>query len=191
MKNNQIILFYAAMRVSVVTAVLAASSMLAGCYQKSLRTDGNGNGDPCHPDVTIEITPNPVIEELQGCPNPVFMNLEYKVSNNSSRQYLIEKVTLEGRTKVGAEKFFEWVYTDDEHTFVDGGRFYIKRLDGILVGGEIDHTDHFEFGEEKNEIIVTLHFYIEDEEAECVQFQASDRTDIAAVQKTGECPVDE
>ncbi|MFH1437910.1 MAG: hypothetical protein ABIJ56_19540 [Pseudomonadota bacterium] len=187
MRLNQFMDFINAL---CLTAILVSGIVLAGCYQKSLRTDGDDNGDECDPDVFIEITPNPVIEELEGCPNPVYMNLEYKVTNDSGRQYLIEKVKLEGRTKVGAEEFFEWEYYDDEHNFVDAGRFYIVRLDGILVSAEIDHTDHFEYGEVNNEIKTTLYFHIEDEEAECVQFQASDSADIAAVLKTGECSVD-
>ncbi len=191
MRLDQIMHFFNAQRAALLVVVLVSGFILQGCYQKSLRTDGDDNGDECDPDVFIEITPNPVIEEMEGCPNPVYMNLEYKVTNDSGRAYLIDKVKLEGRTKVGAEEFFEWEYYDDEHNFVDPGRFYIVRLDGILVSAEIGHTEHFEFGEDKNEITVTLYFHVEDEEAECIQFQASDRTDIAAVLKTGECPVDD
>ena len=192
MKFDQIMLFFNAHRAAALAAILLSSFVLSGCYQKSLKqSDGDDNGDECDPDVFIEITPNPIIEDMEGCPNPVYMNLEYKVTNDSPKTMYIDRIELEGKTIVGSEIFFEWQHVDDEHTFVDPGRFYIKRFEGILVSAEIDRTPHFEFGVGKNEITATLYFHTEDEEAECTQFQASDRVEIIARLKTGECPVDD
>jgi hypothetical protein len=184
MRLNQHGFFCNPAAAAVSAVILAAAFSASGCYQKS-----SGSGTDCDPDVRIELSEAPVMEERPGCPNPVYMTLEYKVSNAWGKRILIDKVDLEAVTMLNSETFFEWEYIDTAHTYLDSGRFYIVPFDGILVSAVIEHTPSFEYGEGLNTIRATLSFHI-DEDASCTEFQVSDEVAITTVLNPDACPID-
>jgi hypothetical protein len=172
--------------------LVAALPCAAGCYMKSLGGGDAGGDAACDLEsVTLEITANPLpyIEEQTGCPNPVYMVFEYKVTNNTGRTIFIDRLKIEGFTKETNEKFFDWTYIDGNHHTLDPGRWYMVRLDGILVGAEIEHTPHLELAGDRNFIRATL-LYNAGEDTSCGSFDASDETDVNAGVRNDVCPSD-